>query len=42
VSCVIFIIPSVLWHNQQRVVYLFWMLKPRNRRGDFEAQMTKP
>jgi hypothetical protein len=34
--------PSVLWRNRQTEVYLVLRPKPRNRRGDFEAQITKP
>jgi hypothetical protein len=34
--------PSVLWHNRQTEAYLVLGLKPRNRRGDFKAQITKP
>jgi hypothetical protein len=34
--------PSVLWRNRQTEVCLVLRLKPRNRRGDFEAQITKP
>jgi hypothetical protein len=34
--------PSVLWRNWQTEVYLVLRLKPRNHRGDFEAQITKP
>jgi hypothetical protein len=30
-----------LWRNQQTEVCLVLMPKPRNRRGDFEAQITK-
>jgi hypothetical protein len=33
--------PSVLWHNRQTKAYLVLRLKPRNRCGDFEAQITK-
>jgi hypothetical protein len=33
---------SVLWHNRQIEARLVLRLKPRNRRGDFEAQITKP
>jgi hypothetical protein len=36
-------LPSlILWRNQQTEAYLVLRLKPRNRRGDFEAQITKP
>jgi hypothetical protein len=31
-----------LWRNRQTEVCLILKLKPRNRRGDFEAQLTKP
>jgi hypothetical protein len=34
--------PSVLWRNRQTEVCLVLRPKPRNRRGDFEAQITKP
>jgi hypothetical protein len=34
--------PSVLWHNRQIEVHLVLRPKPRNRRGDFESQITKP
>jgi hypothetical protein len=34
--------PLVLWHNQQTEAHLILRSKPRNRRGDFEAQITKP
>jgi hypothetical protein len=30
--------PSVLWRNRQTEVWLVLRPKPRNRRGDFEAQ----
>jgi hypothetical protein len=33
---------SVLWCNRQTKAHLFLRPKPRNRRGDFEAQITKP
>jgi hypothetical protein len=32
----------VLWHNQQTKACLVLSPKPRNCRGDFEAQITKP
>jgi hypothetical protein len=32
---------SVLWRNRQTEVHLVWRPKLRNRRGDFEAQITK-
>jgi hypothetical protein len=32
----------VLWRNRQTEVCLVLRLKPRNRRGDFEAQIIKP
>jgi hypothetical protein len=31
-----------LWRNQQTKDHLVLRLKPRNRRGNFEAQITKP
>jgi hypothetical protein len=34
--------PSDLWHNRQTEAHLVLRPKPRNRRGDFEAQITKP
>jgi hypothetical protein len=34
--------PSVLWCNRQTEAHLVLRSKPRNRRGDFEAQITKP
>jgi hypothetical protein len=34
--------PSVLWHNRQTEACLVLRPKPRNRCGDFEAQITKP
>jgi hypothetical protein len=34
--------PLVLWHNRQTEACLVLRPKPRNRRGDFEAQITKP
>jgi hypothetical protein len=34
--------PLVLWRNRQTEANLVLRLKPRNRRGDFEAQITKP
>jgi hypothetical protein len=34
--------PSVLWRNRQTEAHLVLRVKPRNRRGDFEAQITKP
>jgi hypothetical protein len=33
--------PSVLWRNRQTEAHLVLRPKPRNRRGDFEAQITK-
>jgi hypothetical protein len=33
--------PSVLWHNRQTEACLVLGPKPRNRRDDFEAQITK-
>jgi hypothetical protein len=41
VSCADFP-PSVLWRNRQTEAHLVLSPKPRNRRGDFEAQITKP
>jgi hypothetical protein len=32
---------SVLWHNRQTEAHLILRLKPRNRRGDFDTQITK-
>jgi hypothetical protein len=34
--------PSVLWRNRQTEAHLVLRPKPRNRRGNFEAQITKP
>jgi hypothetical protein len=34
--------PSVLWRNRQTEAHLVLRPKPRNHRGDFEAQITKP
>jgi hypothetical protein len=34
--------PSVLWRNRQTEAHLVLRPKPRNCRGDFEAQITKP
>jgi hypothetical protein len=34
--------PSVLWRNRQTKTPLVLRPKLRNRRGDFEAQITKP
>jgi hypothetical protein len=31
-----------LWRNRQTEAHLILMHKPRNRRSDFEAQITKP
>jgi hypothetical protein len=33
---------SILWRNRQTEVCLVLRTKPRNHRGDFEAQITKP
>jgi hypothetical protein len=33
--------PSVLWRNRQTESHLILMSKPRNRCGDFKAQITK-
>jgi hypothetical protein len=41
VSCVI-LLPSVLWCNRKTVARLVLRLKPMNRHGDFEDQITKP
>jgi hypothetical protein len=34
--------PSVLWRNRQTEACLVLRPQPRNRHGDFEAQITKP
>jgi hypothetical protein len=34
--------PSILRHNRQTDACMVLRPKPRNRRGDFEAQNTKP
>jgi hypothetical protein len=34
--------PSVLWRNRQTEAHMVLRPKPGNRRGDFEAQITKP
>jgi hypothetical protein len=34
--------PSVLWHNRQTEACLVLRPKPKNRRGDFKDQITKP
>jgi hypothetical protein len=31
-----------LWHNRQTEAHMVLRPKPRNRHGDFEAQITKP
>jgi hypothetical protein len=36
------LLPSVLWRKRQTVARLVLRYKTRNRRGDFEAQITKP
>jgi hypothetical protein len=36
------LLPSVLWHNRQTKSRFVLRPKPRNRRGDFDAQITKP
>jgi hypothetical protein len=36
------LLPSVLWRNWQTVARLILRSKPRNCRGNFGAQMTKP
>jgi hypothetical protein len=41
VSCAV-LLPSVSWCNRQTVAHLVWRPKPRNRRGDFVGQITKP
>jgi hypothetical protein len=33
---------SILWRNRQIEAHLVLMLKLKNRRGDFEAKITKP
>jgi hypothetical protein len=33
---------SVLWRNRQTKAHLVLRPKPRNHRGDFEVQITKP
>jgi hypothetical protein len=33
--------PSILWRNQQAEALFILRPKPRNRRGDFDAQTTK-
>jgi hypothetical protein len=33
---------SVLWHNRQTEACLVLRPKPKNHRGDFETQITKP
>jgi hypothetical protein len=35
------LLPSVLWGNRQTEAHLVLRPKPRNRRGDFEAQINK-
>jgi hypothetical protein len=42
VSRAILILPLVLWRNQQTIAYLVLRPKPRNHRGDFVGQITKP
>jgi hypothetical protein len=42
VSNTVFILPLVLWHNQQTIAHLILRPKPRNRHGDFVGQITKP
>jgi hypothetical protein len=32
----------VLWRNRQTEAHLILRIKPRNRHGDFKAQITKP
>jgi hypothetical protein len=34
--------PSVLWRNRQTKAHLVLRPKPKNRRSDFETQITKP
>jgi hypothetical protein len=41
VSCVIFILPSILLRNQQIIAHLVLRPKPRDRHGDFVGQITK-
>jgi hypothetical protein len=36
------LLPSVLCRNRQTETHLILRPKPRNRRGDFETQITKP
>jgi hypothetical protein len=36
------LLASVLWHNRQTEARLVLGHKPRNRRSDFKAQITKP
>jgi alkanesulfonate monooxygenase SsuD/methylene tetrahydromethanopterin reductase-like flavin-dependent oxidoreductase (luciferase family) len=36
------LLPLVLWRNRQTEAHLVLRRKPRNRHGDFEAQITKP
>jgi hypothetical protein len=42
VSHAVFILPSVLWCNQQTTTHLVLRPKPRNCCGDFVGQITKP
>jgi hypothetical protein len=42
VSRAIFILPSVLWRNQQIIAHMVLRSKPRNHRSDFVGQITKP
>jgi hypothetical protein len=41
VSKVVFILPSVLWHNRQTIARLVLKPIPRNYHSDFKAQITK-
>jgi hypothetical protein len=36
------LLPMILWRNRQTEAHLVLRLKPRNRRDDFESQITKP
>jgi hypothetical protein len=42
VSHVVLILSSILWRNKQTVTRLVLRSKPRNHRGDFYSQITKP
>jgi hypothetical protein len=41
-SRAVFILPLVLWRNQQTIAHLVLRPKPKNYRGDFAGQITKP